>query len=218
MCVNPNRRMILPHTSAYCTHTHSKRNTGRQATGFGMHRHAHKQHILHSWQASKNIMKYSAGVAASTCLSYFFSLCADLSELRDELLPVYLLASVPFLRIWWKCEFVCVCVCSLVWLFSCLSALTCLFNCVLASQSFLSASCLHHLQDFLNCQAEQLGPGTVCPPSFRLFLIFDLTHSIKFELWFGVFSWQIAESMNPQHLLPCPKCILRHDLRKMKLY
>lgn len=53
-------------------------------------------------------MKYSAGALASTCLSYFSLLCADLSEPQDELLPVYMLVSVLFLGgIWCKCEFVC---------------------------------------------------------------------------------------------------------------
>lgn len=75
---------------------------------FLMHRHTQQPHILHSWQASKNIMKYSAGVCDSTCLSYFSLLCADLSEPQDELLPVYMLVSVLFLcGIYCKCEFVC---------------------------------------------------------------------------------------------------------------
>lgn len=53
-------------------------------------------------------MKYSAGVPASTCLSYFSLLWADLSEPQDELLPVYMLVSVLFLGgIWCKCELVC---------------------------------------------------------------------------------------------------------------
>lgn len=157
MCVNPNRRMILSHTSAYCTHTKKEivdvRRPALVCTG--THTNSTSCTPDRPVKTLWNIQQALLLLPVSAISSRFVQICQNFGT------------SCCLCTCWHQFRSsglggnvsLCVCVCSLVWLFSCLSALTCLFNCVLASQSFLSASCL---QDFLNCQAGKVGQGTVC--------------------------------------------------------